>query len=71
MQEIRFRCSEEQALEDARIRVHVPLVACEYCGSYSFVGMSPHPSGCGTISECDCCFAKRRFKELVGESFNY
>lgn len=71
MQEIRFKYSEEQALEDARLRLHVSRVACEHCGSYSFVGISPHPSGFGTMCECDCCFAKRRFKKLVGESFNY
>lgn len=67
MQEIRFRCLEEQVYKEAVSRMHVNHVSCDLCGTFAYVGVSGHPNGYGIRYECDACFAKRRFKELVGD----
>lgn len=65
--EIRFRASEEQLMDELYKRreshkwlgcLHLP---CDKCGRYWFVMSDPTTRTC----ECEGCWAKRRYLEIV------
>lgn len=69
MNEIRFRASEDQLYDELMRRreahkiigaLHCP---CTYCGRYTFV----MPNATDRTSECEQCWAKRRYLELIDE----
>lgn len=69
MNEIRFRGSEDRLNEEILERrerhkwagaLHCP---CTHCGRYTYV----YPNPIDGTTECEICYAKRRYIELVGQ----
>lgn len=70
--EIRFRASEDQLLDELMRRREVHKIigalhcACDKCGGYWFVISDPTTRTC----ECEGCWAKRRYFELMDGGWN-
>lgn len=68
MDEIRFRASEEQLLEELKQRreayriIGADRICCDTCGMGHYV----IPNIAERTFECEQCWAKRRYLELVG-----
>lgn len=69
MNEIRFRASEDKLYEELmkrrEIYKHIGLLhhACDKCGKYNYVMCNLSNRTC----ECEGCWAKRRYLEILGE----
>lgn len=67
MQEIRFRESEDQLLEEQLKRrkayqvIGAEHIRCDKCGGHSYV----MPLMVGRTFECERCWAERRYLELI------
>lgn len=67
MQEIRFRASEDQLLEELMKRreayklIGADRIHCDKCGFGHYV----MPLLAGRTFECEQCWAKRRYEEIV------
>lgn len=67
MQEIRFRESEEELLEEQLKRrkaykvIGAEHIPCDKCGGRCYV----MPRMAGKIFECERCWAERRYFEIV------